>query len=74
METKTKYNKEKSQIHKMAKERFYLDLTENIPHTTLNDFYVKYLWLSESAPTEVERQIAKILTKRFNDILLIIWK
>ena len=73
METK-KYNKEKSQIHKMAKERFYLDLTENIPHDTLNNFYIKYLWLSDNANTEVERNIAKILTKRFNDILLIIWK
>lgn len=63
----------KSQTHRAAKHIFYGDIIDHIPSKILKARYAHFLNLTEHAKTEWEKETARIVAKRYYDLLLTAW-
>lgn len=63
-----------SQYHKIAKQRFYEEISEELIPWFIEEHLTKYEMLMKTARTVWEREVAKILTKRYNDFAITVKK
>ena len=59
--------------HKISKQIFYSEILVFFPESIALNSLDKYTMLSKTAKTVGEREIAKIVAKRYKDFLITIW-